>query len=96
MKKDITKLPKWVQKLIESKEHKIYVLEFDINDLTKKIDALQKVNEISQNHTWFTLGMHMSEQRELFILNKDNATKVCTIGEGDLLFIGRAKKYTIN
>ena len=80
----LLKLPKWAQKEFEKKDREIKELEY-------KLEQAEKANEITSTMDWFTLGFHMKESRALFILHKDAASKIATIGEGDIMLIGRKR-----
>jgi len=80
----LSKLPKWAQFEFEKKERQVKELEY-------KLEQSEKANEITSTMDWFTLGFHMNEARSLFILHKDAASKVATIGEGTIMLIGRPK-----
>ena len=80
----LSKLPKWAQFEFEKKERQVKELEY-------KLEQAEKANEITSTMDWFTLGFHMKEARSLFILHKDAASKVATIGEGTIMLVGRPK-----
>jgi len=80
----LSKLPKWAQFEFEKKERQLKELEF-------KLVQAEKANEITSTMDWFTVGFHMKEARSLFILHKDAASKVATIGDGTIMLIGRPK-----
>ena len=81
------KLPKWAQKRISD-------LEFNVKYLTERLKNAEKANEITSQMDWFTIGFHTKEIRTLYFLDRDEAVKVATIGEGAILLLGR-KKPTI-
>ena len=81
MKGDTTKLPQWVQKLIEKKEQEI-----------QNLQALKKLHGIlaGKDRDWFIIPA-IDESFPLFRLSKNGAHQICYMGKGDVLFIGRAK-----
>lgn len=96
MKKDIDKtsnrlfiLPKWAQNLIHSKNK-------DIEVLKRRNENLEKINSILQENEWFTIKapyyVKENEYIHLWIFEKDNPTAICSLGSGDILFVGRKKK----
>ena len=80
----LLKQPKWVQHEFNKKERQLEELKY-------KLAQAEKANEITSDMDWFTLGFHMKEARALFILHKDAASKVATIGEGTIMLVGRPK-----
>lgn len=83
----INKQPKWVRFEFDKLKQQIKSLEYALKQA-------EKCNEITSTMNWHTLGFHMHEKRTLFLLHKDEASKVTTIGEGDVLLIGREKRET--
>ena len=85
IKRDITKLPKWVQKLLSEKETIIKRLEHQLK-------MAQLASQITTEWVdWYTVGQHTKEWRWLYLLNKDSATKVCSFGEDSILLVGRKR-----
>lgn len=81
----IKKLPLWAQKLIKDKD-------FEISKLQRQNDVLNAMMPWTADGVgWFTMGVHRHEPFKLFILNKDHAQQMCTVGENDRIFIGRGK-----
>lgn len=83
----IKKLPKWAQKLISEKDHRI-------EQLASKITNTEKVSYIINNTNWYTLGEFTTERRALFIIDKDAPRKICSIGAGSVLMIGYKQKVS--
>ncbi len=86
---DETKLPKWAQKRLAD-------LRRDIEHAQARLDTVEQMNAVmcDPRRDWFTIpGPQLSEERDhriLFVLGTNQATPVCDLGRGDLLFIGRA------
>jgi hypothetical protein len=87
MKHDISKLPKWVQELIESKER-------ELSSVTEKLERTRTAHALLLNHSWFTISgpdfNNGEEIRKLWFLNREQPFPACSLGKGDLLLIGRA------
>lgn len=84
MKNVEEKLPKWVQKIITSKNQLIKELEY-------KLEQANKANEITSQNDWFTLGINCKENRSLFLLSKDDAQKICDFGGDTIILVGKPK-----
>jgi hypothetical protein len=83
----IESLPKWAQ-------DKILILEFEI----QRRESLKQLHAVlaDPDRDWFTLpdpvgGCH-EEHLNLWILDKDHPFSICSLGKGDMLFVGRTKK----
>ena len=85
MEHDIKKLPKWVQKIINDLEESIR----EKDNECKLIESMLPWTEDGMD--WFTIGVNEHVPYRLFILHKDSAHPVCTLGPNDRLFVGRAK-----
>ncbi len=81
---DVSKLPKWVQKLIN-----------DLNYTIDHLQSLKKAHCVLMDRDWFNvLGPPFEsneDYRNLFIMNRNSANCICSLGKGDILLIGRAK-----
>lgn len=89
-----------------NKPHKLETLpkwaQWHINNLETEIKHLQNLKQLhavlsEPDRDWFTLpnpigGCH-EECMNLWLLNKDHPFSVCALGKGDMLFVGRAKKF---
>lgn len=76
-----SRLPKWAQKrLIELRE---------------ELQRLRAAHQLLSEHRWFTIhGPRFTDDedfRRLFILDKDAAVSLCSLGKGDVLMVGRCK-----
>lgn len=83
-------LPKWVKETMA-------ILRRTIAELREQNGKLSEAHEVlSPGRNWFTLPgppMDGGEAfRKFFLLNRDGADCVCSVGRGDVLLIGRAKK----
>jgi hypothetical protein len=86
---DITKQPQWVQELLADKDKEI--------ERTKtELKHLQVAHSVLMNREWFTIpnpiGKNGVDVRYLFTLHTNCAAPVCSIGRGDTLLVGRAKR----
>ncbi len=88
MKKDITKLPKWVQELISKKD-------FEVSTAKKDLETIKSLYGIlsDDNRHWSVITNYHEDSCKLFRLETDRTTCVCDIGRGDALFIGRSQKH---
>ncbi|MFA5299876.1 MAG: hypothetical protein WC389_16955 [Lutibacter sp.] len=90
---DIKTLPKWAQKHINN-------LNYDINKLQNKMEAIQNMNAImcEPKRDWFTLPFSFKDEKpvHLWLLNYDQPFSVCSLSKGDLIFVGRAKKEQVD
>lgn len=85
-KQHLNKLPKWAQKTIAD-------LKSENVEIQRKFDNLSLAHHILFNYdSWFTLGVFTEETRQLFMLNKDSAQAVCSIGSDTILLVGRKKE----
>jgi len=79
-KRNITKLPKWVQKILAEKDGEI-----------ERLQGLRKLHGFLTAHKdveWFCIGP-VKEDMTLFQLQNNHAHAICFLGEGDVLFVGR-------
>ena len=80
-------LPKWAQKRLENMRHVI-----------GRLEGLRSLHALlaEKRRSWFTLQgpppRNKRETTKLWILDADNPYAVCTLGKGDILFIGKASK----
>ncbi len=87
---DESKLPQWVQqRLAELREESAA--------LQRKIEALQNVHALTANgREWFTVSWPSLDPPgsllHLWVLDRDHPFPVCSIGDGDVLLIGRATR----
>lgn len=84
---NISTLPKWAQGHINELEYEI-----------RHRESLKQLHAVlsEPNRDWFTLpdpvgGCH-EELLHLWILDKDHPFSICSLGKGDMLFVGRAIK----
>jgi len=88
-KHSIVTLPKWAQEYI-GKLISMYIDEHERHLQTYMAYA------ILEDREWFTIpGPSFDDHedtRTLFLLNRDGASAVCTLGRGDVLLIGRNLK----
>ncbi len=86
---DIKTLPKWAQ-------DKFSDLRFELEKAQKKLSTIEDMNAImcEPKRDWFTLPFYFKDYDyvHLWLLNHDHPISVCSLGKGDLLFVGRAKK----
>ncbi len=83
-----TKLPKWAQQRLERERAKVAALE-------QQLETLQNMNAVMvERRDWFTItGPSFNDDedyRSLFTLYRNGAHAVCSLGRGDVLFIGRS------
>lgn len=83
MDHDIAKQPKWVQEHIADLEHKIAALQ-----------ELKTLHAIlcDADRDWFAVPNNEDDFFILWRLHKDKPHAICSIGPGDLLFVGRKIK----
>jgi hypothetical protein len=86
---NIESLPKWAQCHIYGLELKARVA-WDRNETVQKLNAIM----CEPKRDWFTLPFNYDGNKpiHLWLLNFDQLMSVCSLGKGDLLFIGRAIK----
>lgn len=88
-KHDLNTLPKWARLHITSIEAELYHLQ-------NKFNTVQSINAImcEPKRDWFTLPFSYDGDKpiHLWLLNFDQPLSVCSLGKGDLLFVGRANK----
>jgi hypothetical protein len=84
MRRNIQSLPKWAQE-------KILRLTNEHVEMQHQLAAAKSANEICSKMEWTAIGNRVmcTENRKLFLLDKDVATWVCTIGPDDVLLLGR-------
>jgi regulator of replication initiation timing len=82
------KLPKWAQNRLDK-------LRMENDLLRSRLDNVQAMNAVmcDPRRDWFTVhGPNFQDEedyRDLFVLYRNGAHAVCSIGRGDLLFVGR-------
>lgn len=80
-------LPLWAQRRIRQ-------LERERDAAITRGDTIQQAHDVLLNREWFVLPGPQFEQteryRKLWILNRDDAFPVCSLGFGDVLLVGRA------
>lgn len=79
----IETLPKWTQKMLQAQDREI-----------ARLQALRQAHEIlsDPDSNWFTVRNIESEGFVLFRLFRDQAQAICSLGPGDILIVGRAKR----
>jgi len=86
---DETKLPKWAQELLKA-ERARYAR------LASEHGRLREVHVLLNEHEWFSLPGpppdDVLDYYTLYIFRENRAVAVCSIGRGDRLFVGRARK----
>lgn len=89
MKKDISTLPKWAQKIIKDQEEENKLLAMKANNLKKIVYRLDE-----GRGEWFTLFHPKLARRKgvtnLFILQHNHAQAVCSLGEQDFIMVCKA------
>lgn len=89
---DIESLPKWAQ------SH-IYGLELKAKIALDRNETVQKINAImcEPKREWFTISNPVDNTqhgfRQLWVIDRDDPRPICSLGKGDVLFVGRAKIY---
>ena len=86
---DETRLPRWAQERLEN-------LRAENGVLARRNSELRASHRVLQAD-WFTLPGPVEEgeeSRKLFILGREGAQPICTLGRGDVLLVGRAAKET--
>jgi len=81
--KDVSKLPKWAQRLLKEKDMEIERLQ-GLRDLHAFLTAHKDVE-------WYSIGP-AKENMTLFQLQNNHAHAICSLGEGDVLFVGRKRR----
>ncbi len=90
MNHDETKLPKWVQdKLLRLREER--------DAVARELERLKQAHAVLSRDDWFTIpgppeGSVQDDRYYLFYLSCSGAHPACSLGVGDVLLIGRAKK----
>lgn len=78
-------LPKWAQAYIQS-------LRIDIDHL----ETIKKMDRVMADRDWFTLPDPINGTNQdllhLWVLYHDKPMPICSLGKGDMLFVGRAIK----
>jgi hypothetical protein len=87
---DETTLPRWAQDRLAS-------LRSTIEQQRQDLGALSVAHAVlSEGHRWFIIpgpDFHEGEERRgLFVLSRNQAVAVCTLGKGDRLLVGRASR----
>jgi hypothetical protein len=85
-KGDESKLPKWAQKRLRGLR-----LEIELLQSLKTAHALLS----DKDRDWFTIQNICGkgeDYRYLWMLNRDSAATVCSLGKDDMIVVGRAKK----
>jgi hypothetical protein len=90
MKHDVNKLPKWAQ-------FKLSLRDREIAKLKKAILEVEHADAVLVGRDWFTLHGPVFESgetyRSLFLLDRNHPVRVCQLGVGDVLLVGRAKNF---
>lgn len=85
----VESLPIWAQRRIQE------LINAHAQGMAK-LHAIEQAHAVLTEREWFTLPGPQFNQAErsraLYILNRDDALRVCTLGPGDVLLIGRAKQ----
>ena len=81
--KDVSKLPKWAQRLLKEKDAEIERLQ-GLRNLHAFLTAHKDVE-------WYSIGP-VKEDMKLFHLQNNHAQAICSLGEGDVLFVGRKRR----
>jgi hypothetical protein len=88
---NIESLPKWAQCHIYGLELKARVA-WDRNEMVQKLNAVM----CEPKREWYTIpspvDLSKYESMQLWVINRDDPRPICSLGKGDLLFIGRALK----
>jgi len=89
---DLRKLPQWAQRHIAQ-------FEQEIEAQRRAMERLREAHSILFTREWFVLnGPNPTwtdrERYRLWILNRDDALPVCSLGPGDVLLVGRERKKT--
>jgi hypothetical protein len=86
---NIETLPKWAQYAFNQ------LSELNVG-LNIRMQTLQDINAImcEPKRDWFTLPFSHDDNKpiHLWLLDKDQPISVCSLGKGDIIFVGRAKK----
>lgn len=89
MSHDESKLPKWAQERLAD-------VRQTAADLREELETIRLMNAVLQNpdRHWFTLPGPSEQTKDpeplvLFFLERNQATPVCSLYKGDLLFVGR-------
>ena len=88
---NIESLPKWAQ-------CHIYALEMAADIAINQRNKVEDINAIMSNpkRNWFTINnpVELIEQQncQLWVIKSDDPRPVCSLGKGDVLFIGRVTK----
>ena len=75
--KDVSKLPKWAQRLLKEKDAEMERLQ-GLRNLHAFLTAHKDVE-------WYSIGP-AKESMTLFQLQNNHAHAICSLGEGDVLF----------
>ncbi len=91
MQHDEKSLPKWAQTIIND-------LRIELMFAQERRESVEAVNRIMcrPKREWFTIpGPKFNEgedHRDLFVLDRNRAWPVCSLGKNDVLFIGRGAR----
>lgn len=87
---DESKLPQWVQ-------NEIGRLHGKIKELERESDVLRQMHNVIGTKEWFAiLGPDFAseeESRTLYVLQRNSAQAVCSLGHDDKLFVGRNRSW---
>lgn len=90
---DERRLPKWAQARLQAERRRCA-------DLQKRLATVEKLHALTVDHEWFTLTGPAfdseSDMRNLYVLDRNVPNLVCTLGCGDKLFVGRAKRNEVS
>jgi hypothetical protein len=90
MRKDLTKLPKWAQRIIRD-------LKREAIEANTKLNRIESAHTVLMGREWLTVNHDQAfentwtKSMRLYTFHLDHAQPVCSIGKGDILLIGRAK-----
>lgn len=83
-------LPKWAQRRLAEERLKS-------SDLRDELDRTKAASAVLHEREWFTLpGPTQNDEWpkdviRLFVLSRNNAHPVCSLGRGDILLVGRSR-----
>ena len=83
---EIRTLPKWAQKLLDD-HHR------ELDRQRHELENTRKAHAVLTNREWFVLSgpdfADKDEVRGLFVLSRNHAGQLCSLGYGDMLLVGR-------
>lgn len=81
---DEARLPKWAQARLRD-------LRIEIKDLESALHRANMAHEVLTGREWFSIPgpPEEGEWRGLWVLKADDARKICSLGKGDVLIVGR-------